>query len=411
MNPSHLSPGAAPGSALYWRINLALFLAGFASFSLLYGVQPLLPVFARVFGVGAAASSLALSLSTGSLALSIFCAGAWSQGRDRRRLMAVSMVTAAGLNLLAAQLSDWHGFLLARTLAGVALGGVPAVALAYLAEEIEPRGLGFSTGLYVGGTAFGGMAGRVLTGWLSDLMSWSAALTILGFIGLLASLGFFLLLPASHRPRQPAVGWRLAEHGRIWRDHLAHPGLPWLFAVAFLGMGTFVTLYNYAGFRLMAPPFGLSATQVGLIFCAYVAGIASSSLAGWLADRFGPAPVMRSGILIMMLGVGLTCLNHLALVITGVVVLTSGFFMAHAVASGWVGRLAGAQKGHASSLYLLAYYLGSSLLGSAGGWAWQHGGWAGVSASALACLALMAACAFKVRRGGVLQPVAQPGAT
>ena len=35
--------------------------------------------------------------------------------------------------------------------------------------------------------------------------------------------------------------------------------------------------------------------------------------------------------------------------------------------SGWVGQLALQSKGHASSLYLLAYYMGSSVLGSAGG--------------------------------------------
>jgi len=35
--------------------------------------------------------------------------------------------------------------------------------------------------------------------------------------------------------------------------------------------------------------------------------------------------------------------------------------------------MAGATKGHAASLYLLAYYLGSSALGSCGGWFWRMG--------------------------------------
>ena len=45
------------------------------------------------------------------------------------------------------------------------------------------------------------------------------------------------------------------------------------------------------------------------------------------------------------------------------------------MASGWVGRLAKGSKGHASSLYLLAYYAGSSSMGSGGGWVWSLGGW------------------------------------
>jgi hypothetical protein len=61
----------------------------------------------------------------------------------------------------------------------------------------------------------------------------------------------------------------------------------------------------------------------------------------------------------------------LPVVAIGILLVTIGFFGAHAVASGWVGRLAGDAKGHASSLYLLSYYMGSSFVGSAGGWFWQ----------------------------------------
>src|SRR5438067_2200910 len=84
------------------RMSLALFLAGFATFSLIYCVQPLLPEFSRDFGVTPAASSLALSLTTGLLAISIVFAGMVSEAVGRRGLMFVSMASAALLNLLAA---------------------------------------------------------------------------------------------------------------------------------------------------------------------------------------------------------------------------------------------------------------------------------------------------------------------
>ena len=153
--------GLAPGSAAYRRISFALFLAGFASFSLLYCVQPLLPVFAREFNIGAAQSSLALSLSTGFLAASILCASALSERFGRRGMMFASMSIAALFNFASALAQGWHSFLVARALEGFVLGGAPAVEMAYLAEEIHPQGLGLSMGLYVGGTAFGGMVGRV----------------------------------------------------------------------------------------------------------------------------------------------------------------------------------------------------------------------------------------------------------
>jgi MFS family permease len=95
-------PVSADTPVPFARISFALFLAGFSTFSLLYCVQPLLPEFARDFGLSPAQSSLALSLATGALALAIFTMGALSQALPRRGLMATSMVLAALLNLAAA---------------------------------------------------------------------------------------------------------------------------------------------------------------------------------------------------------------------------------------------------------------------------------------------------------------------
>jgi predicted MFS family arabinose efflux permease len=57
---------------------------------------------------------------------------------------------------------------------------------------------------------------------------------------------------------------------------------------------------------------------------------------------------------------------------------TLGFFTSHSIANSWAGARARQAKAQASSLYLLAYYLGSSIAGSAGGLFWVSAGWAGV---------------------------------
>ncbi|MBJ7552376.1 MFS transporter [Marinomonas ostreistagni] len=152
------------GATAYRRAGWALFLAGFSSFSLIYCVQPLLPIFAKEFTVSAAQSSLTLSYTTGVLAFAIVLAGAFSQSLGRKGLMCVSMLLTAGLCVVSSLMTDWSAFLILRALMGLLLGGVPAVAMAWLAEEIDPAHLGKSMGLYVGGTAFGAMMGRVGVG-------------------------------------------------------------------------------------------------------------------------------------------------------------------------------------------------------------------------------------------------------
>jgi MFS transporter, YNFM family, putative membrane transport protein len=298
----------ARGTAAYQRISIALFLAGFATFSLLYCVQPLLPAFSSEFGIGAAQSSLALSVSTGLLAISILCAGALSERVGRRGLMFGSMTLAAAFNLAAAVAPSWHAILLARALEGFSLGGVPAVAMAYLAEEIDPRGLGFSMGLYVGGTAFGGMIGRVGMSIIAEYFSWRVAMMMIGVIDIAAGVAFVLLLPPSKNFARTAT-FNSRQHLKSWGLHLSHPRLPIVFAIGCLVMGIFVTIYNYASFRLIAPPFNLSTTETGLIFSAYVFGIVASSWAGALADRLGRGPVLATGSIIIAVGLVLT-LSH-----------------------------------------------------------------------------------------------------
>lgn len=375
------------GSATYRRVSLALFLAGFATFSLLYCVQPLLPAFAQDFRVGPAESSLALSLSTGSLAIAILCAGAVSTVVGRRGLMFASLVGAAMFNMVDAVAPDWRTLLIAQVLKGLVLGGVPAVAMAYLAEEIHPRGLGLSMGLYVGGTAFGGMFGRVIIGALTQFTSWRIAIGAMGLLDLAAAIGFVVLLPEQRNfVRQAQLKPRY--HLAAWHSHLRPGPLPFLFLTGCLLMGAFVTIYNYAAFRLTGAPYRLSDSDISSIFLVYLLGMASAGLAGTLSDRYGRGPVLLAGIVIAGIGVVLTLLQPVAAIICGIAVLTIGFFIGHSIASGWVVEAAVGAKGHASSLYLLAYYLGSSVMGSVGGWFWSAGQWPAVAAFVIALLAL-----------------------
>ena len=385
------------GSRAYWRASIALLFAGYATFSLLYCVQPLLPSFSDAFNVTPAQSSLSLSVSTAALALAIFVAGFVSEGWSRHKLMTLSLTVSAVLTLGVSVAPHWHQLLVLRFLEGLALGGVPAVAMAYLAEEVHPDGLGLAMGLYVGGTAIGGMAGRVITGVVADLFSWRVAIGTIGVLGLLSMLAFRALLPPS-RHFVPRRGLGFAHHRAALLRQFTRPGLPLLFLLGFVLMGSFVTLYNYIGYRLLAPPYGLSQTEIGAIFIVYLTGVVASPWSGRMADTFGRARVLSVSLLLMMFGLALTMLHPLAAIATGITCLTVGFFAGHSVASSWVGRLAKDAKGQAAALYLLAYYLGSSVIGSYGGRVWAGHGWNGVVGLVGMLLVIGLVAALRLRR-------------
>ncbi|EIM26979.1 MFS transporter [Microvirga lotononidis] len=381
------------GTPAFRRLNLALFAAGFSTFAILYCVQPLLPEFSQEFHVSAAVSSLSLSLSTGLLAVAMLVAGSLSEVWGRKPVMVASLFASAFLTLLSAAAPNWTSLLLARMAIGITLSGLPAVAMAYVSEEVDPKSIGLAMGLFIGGNAVGGMAGRIISGVLTDLGSWRVAIGLIGAVGLASALAAWRSLPASaHFHPRPARPRQLL---RSFGEHLRDPGLRALFAEAFLLMGGFVTIYNYLGYRLTEPPYSLSQSAIGAIFSAYLIGTLSSAWIGELAGRLGRRRVLWAMIAIMIAGVMLTLFHHLALILAGIVAVTFGFFGAHSIASSWVGNRALGAKAQASALYLFCYYLGSSAIGTLGGVFWTHGGWPGVAA--LVTVLLIAALVLSLR--------------
>jgi len=365
------------GTPAYRRMALALLLVGFSTFALTYDVQPLLPLFARFFGVSAATSSFTVSFTTGAMALTFIPAGVLSDRLGRRPLMVASLFASAALTLLSAVLPGWPALLAVRALIGIALAGVPSVAMAYVSEEVAPASVGAAMGLYIAGSAIGGMAGRLGVTLISQFAGWRAAIGAMGAAGLVAAIAFTLSAPQSRTFTSVRHDAR-SLHSATKRL-LSDKALPWLYAEGFLLMGAFVPIYNYVGFRLEAPPYGLSQAAVGAIFLLYVIGSFSSAWFGGLAGRLGRRHVFWMPIAALILGIGLTATRPLWSIILGIAVVTGAFFAAHSTASAWVGRRATRDRAQASALYLLFYYLGSSLLGSAGGIAWSRAGWPAVA--------------------------------
>jgi YNFM family putative membrane transporter len=376
-----VSAEIAIGTPAYRRLTLAMLFAGFSTFSLLYSVQPLLPLFAAQFELSAEAASLAVSLATGPLAIGILFAGFVSDRVGRRPLMIAAMFAAGALTLAAAVVPGWSGLLVLRFLTGVALAGVPAVAMAYVAEEVDAGSVGAAMGLYIAGSAIGGMAGRLVVSVVADLEGWRWALAAVGIAGLAMAEAFRRLAPPSRNFTASVgrPGALLRSSGALFTDR----AMPLLYLEAFLLMGVFVTIYNYAGFRLMSPPYDLSQAAVGAVFLLYVLGSVSSAKFGTLAGRLGRRKVFWVPVVLLIAGVALTAMTPLVLIIAGIAVVTIGFFGAHSIASAWVGRRAQGSRGQAAAFYLFFYYMGSSVLGSAGGFAWTHAGWPGVTAFCL----------------------------
>lgn len=369
-------------------MSLALFLAGVATFALLYSTQALLPLISDGFGSTASAASWTVSAATGALALFVLPMSALSERFGRRTLMTASLAVAVTVGLLIPFAPSLGALVVLRAVQGAALAGVPASATAYLAEEVRPKALITAIGLFVAGNSVGGMSGRVVTGWVAQEWGWRVALAVLGVIAVGCAVAFRLLLPA---PKHFAAGSpRPRVLARTVRAHLGNPLLCRLYAIGALFMTVFGGVYTVIGYRLTDAPFSLPQGVIGSIFLVYLVGTVSASTAGRLVGRLGRRGALYLAGGTTTAGLVVSLSDSLVLVLLGLVLITAGFFAGHAVASSSVSHTAKEGRAQASALYQSAYYVGSSAGSTLGAVAFHAGGWGGtVSMGLLAVLGVM----------------------
>lgn len=364
------------GTREYRNANIALFASGFVTFANLYNLQPLLPKLSEEFNITPATASLALSVSTFSLALFMLIAGSLSEVWGRRQVMIIGMGAASLLVVITAFSSSFEMLLVLRFILGIALACVPSIAMAYLGEEIEPNSLGVAMGIYISGNSLGALFGRLVSGLVASLTNWHVAILVTSALSVIAAIVFIKLLP----PSRNFVPRKLQFSSLLYSltGHLKDPVMLSLYCLGAILLGSNVALYNYIGFRLIEPPYSLNETVVSFIFILFLFGTISSVVTSRLSIRLGKGKTLVCAFVLMAIGAIMTLSTPLWLIIAGVSITTFGFFGAHTIASGWVGIRATHDRAQASSLYLFFYYGISGVTGTVGGVFWSSGGWTGV---------------------------------
>lgn len=408
---NELSTSAADQLQRIQSLKWAMFLAGCSVFALLYAVQPMMPLLSSEFSLSAADASWVLSISTLTLAISLLLSSLLSEFIDRRRLMIVAVASTAVLSLLCALAQNYTQLLWLRALLGLALGGMPALAITYLSSEVPAARLSQTIGFYIAGTALGGMLGRAFGALLSDQFSWRLALLLLGVAGLAAAWQFQRILPKTQPKTLPHESPRAMQSNsrrsqqlmQVTPDlqrlrqlissvfvQIRQPKLLALFAIAFLLTGSYTGLYNYITFYLLAPPYLFSQSTVAAITVFYVFGIGSSLWGAMLTKHLPLRTLVPMALTLMLLGLCATLHPDVGIILTGIALFTFGFFATHTLCSNWLATLVQAPKALVTAVYLCCYYLGASTLGAFSGIGWDLGGWPAVVLllALLLCLAL-----------------------
>lgn len=164
--------GYTPSNRAYWMIVLSLGLASMFIFMVMYSVQPLLPLYTEEFDVSVSSASLTMSLPTISLIAGLIILGFLSDRHGRVLFIKLSIFLSLVTFLCIPFTHSLPMIAAIRFVQGFMLAGVPAAALAYIAEEVDAKHSALATAFYISSNALGGMIGRVVTAYIAEYQSW-----------------------------------------------------------------------------------------------------------------------------------------------------------------------------------------------------------------------------------------------
>ncbi len=364
------------GTPEYKRITLSLALGSFLVFSNLYLLQPMLPTFATLFSISETQVNWLFAASTLALSFSLVPMAVLSESIGRKPVMMVGLFSIPGISALML-LGDSFIFLVAcRALIGIALAAFAAVAVAYMAEELDKHAFSMAIGTYIAANSLGGIVGRISGGLLADNFSVDVAIEVMMVVTLIGVICVHYLLP-KQRNFTPSSS-SLRHQNRAIIGHFRNQRVWFAMLIGGLNFALFVNLYSVMGFRLVSAPHNVPVGLASLIFICYLGGTFSSRCAGHWSKRYSSILGMFLGAVVSMAGMWIAAFESLAAMLIGLLLISFGAFFTHTLAYGWVGQNATQAKATATALYLVHYYVGGSLGGFLLLYCWQHGGWSTV---------------------------------
>src|SRR5699024_9767899 len=159
----------------------------------------------------------------------------------------------------------------------------PSTALAYISEEIDYKHAKIAVGFYISSNAVGGMLGRVISGYLTDIYSWQTTFYIIGIIGFIIALIVFIILPISNFFIPSTTN--IPNDATAFKRDLSNPLLFILFGLGIILQLSFTGIWTYFPFNLGQEPYNSSAQASCSLFCAYIFRVIGPPISSSSANR------------------------------------------------------------------------------------------------------------------------------
>jgi len=345
----------------------------------LYAPQPLLPLFASLYGVSEPTAGLIMTATMLPLAIAPLSYGYLLGYVQPLRLLRVSLLLLVILTAVTGFVQTFPQMLIVRFLQGMIIPASLTAVMAFLAQPGK-SGLNLqrSMSLYVTATISGGFLGRLLAGVSSTFINWQ---TFFYLLALLLALCFYMVNP------HQAMSQSSEKSSSAGKQRSSFQGvlfcLPVYLAI-FLLFFVFCGVLNYLPFRTIELTGSRSGLLVGMMYCGYISGIMTAMGAGRIIDLVGSkSRVMIGGYVLFVAVLFSMLIPHTLTLFVLLFPFCGAMFLVHSVATVVVNSRVESNRGVASALYVSSYYCGGVLGSYFPGIIFKAQGW-GVMVAVLA---------------------------
>ncbi|WP_022720403.1 MFS transporter [Rhodopseudomonas sp. B29] len=379
--------GAADQPALGQGLTLAMAAAAGIAVANIYYNQPMLGIMERDLGSPDWTGMIPTATQLG-YAAGLFLLVPLGDLMDRHRLIVAQFILLA-VALVATALAPSAILVIVASLALGAFATVAQQIVPFAAALARPQQRGKAIGTVMAGLLCGILLSRTVSGFVAGHSGWREMYWLSVPLALGAAALMAWLLPRRHPYLSIGYGTALKSVLHLWRDQ---PALRRATAVQACLFASFSVFWTVLALHLQEPRLNLGAAAAGLFGLVGVVGVLAAPIAGRIADRSGPAPVIAAGAVLALLSWALFGFwDVVPGLVLGVVILDFGLQSSLISNQHIVYALVPEARSRLNTVFMTGMFVGGAIGSAGASVAWAHGGWFAVClyGGGLAALALI----------------------
>ncbi|KAB7889481.1 MFS transporter [Poseidonibacter ostreae] len=356
--------------------------------SVMYATQPLQPLLAEKFNISIIKASQFTAIIMLFLAISPIIYGYILEKVCAKKMLLLATFTLLITNIFLGFSTTYESFLFFRVCEAIVTPAILTALMSILAN-IDKENIKFNMSIYVASTVFGGLLGRLFSGFIATNFSYEYVFYSLSF-ALFISL--FLIQKLSYEGEANIVKPKLKDISNILKDKR----FALVYFLMFCMFYVFAGVLNVLPFRVKDISLDVTEFQISLLYLGYGMGILVSLSSKRIINFFKSEhnTIVYALLLFTFVSFFLLTTNLIFLFIM-LFLFCIGMFTIHTVSTGLANSMKASQKALTSGMYLSFYYFGGATGSFIPSIIYEKYGWDVMIYSFIFVLTLMVFVVFK----------------